>query len=94
MQGSGLGYVKCENLSPMQMLQSDQDGGQHHRIDDPSKVGSSDSCEGKDPTIDDDIIHEVGDSNMLDQSQVIYLPSFCFIALLFVILFVCCCFVL
>lgn len=75
MQASGHGYVKCENLSPMQILDSEQDAPQHLRMDEPTKVGS-DSSDGKEQTIDEDIIHDDAETNLLEQSQVNSLTIF------------------
>lgn len=65
------GYVKCENLSPMQILDNEQDGAQHIRMNEESKVASG-SPEGKciEQTIDEDIIPDESDTNLLEQSQV------------------------
>lgn len=72
-QVSGHGYVKCESLSPMQIL----DGEQDHRMDEQAKV-ASDSSDGKciEQTTDDDIIHDDAEPNILEQSQVTWLKSF------------------
>lgn len=65
------GYVKCESLSPMQILDSEPD--QHLRMDEQAKV-ASDSSESKciEQTTDDDNIHDDAEPNILEQSQVLY----------------------
>lgn len=69
LQVLGHGYVKCESLSPMQILDSEQD--QHLRMDEQAKQ-ASDSLEGKchEQTNDDDIINDDAEPNILEQSQV------------------------
>lgn len=63
--------MKCESLSPMQILDSEPD--QHLRMDEQAKV-ASDSSESKciEQTTDDDNIHDDAEPNMLEQSQVLY----------------------
>lgn len=53
----------------MQILESEQDGGQHLRMVELNKVGS-DSSDGKEPNIDEELIHDDAESNILEQSQV------------------------
>lgn len=63
--------MKCENLSPMQILESEQENAQHIRMDEQTKVGSECSDgKGLEQAIDDDIIHDDADTNILEQSQV------------------------
>lgn len=64
-QSSAHSLVKCESLSPMQILESELDDAQQHlQLDDPSKI-DSDSSEGKGLAIDED-----AESNIIEQAQV------------------------
>lgn len=62
--------MKCENLSPMQLLESEhEDAQQHLRLDEPSKI-DSDSSEEKGLAIDEDIINDDAETNIIEQTQV------------------------
>lgn len=65
------GYVKSENLSPIQILDNEHEGSHHIGMDEQSNLVREPS-EGKStqPTIDDDIIQDDAETNMLDQQQV------------------------
>lgn len=56
----------------MPILENDQDGGQHLGMNDATKVGSE-SSDGKEQTIDEDIVHDDSEAHILEQSQVINL---------------------
>lgn len=70
-QGSSHSFVKCEELSPMQILESEHDDvqQQHLRLDEPSKI-DSDSSDEKGLAIDEDIINDDADTNIIEQTQV------------------------
>lgn len=53
----------------MQISATDQDGEQHLEMDEATKVGS-DSSDGKDQTIDEDIVHGDSQTHILEQTQV------------------------
>lgn len=62
--------MKCENLSPMQLLESEhEDVQQHLRLDEPSKI-DSDSSDEKGLAIDEDIINDDAETNIIEQTQV------------------------
>lgn len=65
------GYVKSENLSPIQILDNEHEASHHIGMDEQSNIVREPS-EGKStqPTIDDDIIQDDAETNMLDQQQV------------------------
>lgn len=62
--------MKCENLSPMQLLESEhEDAQQHLRLDEPSKI-DSDSSDEKGLAIDEDVINDDAETNIIEQTQV------------------------
>lgn len=61
--------MKCENLSPMQISDSEQEGAQHIRMDEQTKAPSpEEKC--IEQSIDEDIIPDETETNILEQSQV------------------------
>lgn len=72
---SGHGYVKNENLSPIHILDNDQEGSQHAEMDEQTNL-TREPSEGKptQTTIDDDIIQDEAEKSMLDQQQVNKIP--------------------
>lgn len=69
-QGSSHNFVKCEDLSPMHILESEhEDVQQHLRLDEPSKI-DSDSSDEKGLAIDEDAINDDAECNMIEQTQV------------------------
>lgn len=63
--------MKCEDLSPMQLLENEhEDAQQHHlRLDEPSKI-DSDSSDEKGLAIDEDIINDDAETSIMEQTQV------------------------
>lgn len=61
--------MKCENLSPMHILDNEEEGAQHIRMDELTKAPSPEAkC--IEQSIDEDIIPDENETNILEQSQV------------------------
>lgn len=58
----------------MPILENDQDGSQHVGMNDATKVGSE-SSDGKEQTIDEDIVHDDSEAHILEQSQVNFIRT-------------------